>query len=100
MSKSSPAKQCEIFTRGHKNENNPTLLKAKTALESAFEQITFLEARTDDLENQGRRKNLSHVEVRRLHQGSLMRRDQTIFIANKIYLETPHQCFLAVSSEI
>ncbi|KAE8288354.1 hypothetical protein D5F01_LYC12223 [Larimichthys crocea] len=32
--------------------------KVETALESATKRITFLEAKTDDLENRGRRKNL------------------------------------------
>lgn len=40
------------------NETEKTREKTETALESAIKPITFLEAKTDDLENRGRRKNL------------------------------------------
>lgn len=45
-------------------------MKAETALESAIKQITFLEAKTDDLENQGRRKNLSIFGIRARAEGN------------------------------
>ena len=51
------------------NETEKTLEKTETTLESAMKRIAFLEAKTDDLENRGRRKNLRIFGIREGAEG-------------------------------
>lgn len=51
------------------NETEKALERAETALKSAVKRITFLEAKTDDLENRGRRKNLRIFGIREGAEG-------------------------------
>lgn len=57
----------EAELRMHETEN--THEKAETALDSAIKRIAYLKSKTDDLENQGRRKNLWFYGLRERAEG-------------------------------
>ena len=59
---------------GRVHETEKTLEKTETALESATKRIAYLESKTEDLENRGRRKNLRLFGIREGAEGR-----QTLF---------------------
>lgn len=58
-----------LETEGRIHEAEKTVEKTETALDSANKRIAYLESKTEDLENRGRRKNLRILGIREGAEG-------------------------------